>query len=67
MRKHRYMNKKRLTLILALPAMLLLQNCIKEKENVIPEIPKVTEHWGYERPKAGAVLAGVAQVYTSRL
>lgn len=60
------MNKKHLTLVLALPSLLLLQNCIKEKENVIPEIPKVTEHWGYEHPESwGGVSGGCAGIYQS--
>ena len=52
------MSKKYFASLLALPVMLFLQNCIKEKENVIPEITKVTAHWGYERPESWGGISG---------
>lgn len=52
------MSKKHYLLYLALPSLLLLQNCIKEKENVIPEVSKVTEHWGYEHPESWGGISG---------
>lgn len=52
------MSKKHYLLYLALPTVLLMQNCIKEKENVIPEVSKVTEHWGYEHPESWGGISG---------
>lgn len=52
------MSKKHYLLYLALPTVLLLQNCIKEKGNVIPEVSKVTAHWGYEHPESWGGISG---------
>lgn len=59
------MNRKRFALF-ALPAMLLLQNCIKEKENLIPETGKSAGHWGYEQPESwGDASGNCAGIYQS--